>query len=507
MRIICCCSLALVCIVLAGRAAQAQAQPAGQGQPAAVQPQDRPAQPVSPERSSMAGAIPNAVQDTNVAGALTLNADTRSLAGAQLLSLGAPQTEHTVWTPYLSISETYDTNSVASNQFVPHGSSTWSAASGGVHIRHITGASDFSLRYDGSGWIANNLGANPTVEQNLSIAATRHWRRYTVTLIDQVGYSPESYFGYGVGMNAVSSFGTNGAIATTALGLQPGFLVDQSILTSYGKRITNTAVAELDRHLTPLTTLTIVGSYGLLHYFENNLVNDNNFILQAGYNHQFDRKNTIAFFYRFGGYRFKNFNQSINDHSVQFSYARRITGRLTFQFFGGPDLALSRTPLSTCAAGCIGIGSSNTRDLFWSLTSTLHYQLRQTGFDLTYNHGIDSGSGVLLGGVANNFSGSVSRQFTRSLNVGWLTGYSRNSGYAAPTTSGATSSGQQTYDYAFTGLNLHRRLGASVGIDLTYEAQYQRSNTVFCVVSPCGTTFLDHQVSLGFSWMPRSKPL
>src|SRR5215471_12373500 len=122
MRTICYCSLALICIMVGGRVAQAQAQPAGQGpaQPTPVQSQDRPSQPVSPDRSPLVGPVPNAVQDTNVAGALALNADSRSLAGAQLLSLGAPQTEHTVWSPYLSISESYDKNSVASNQFAPH---------------------------------------------------------------------------------------------------------------------------------------------------------------------------------------------------------------------------------------------------------------------------------------------------------------------------------------------------------------------------------------------------
>jgi hypothetical protein len=507
MRIICYFSFAFLWVSLAVRGVQAQPQnqrPA-QGQQMPVQSQDQSTQPASADRLGLGTAGNTTVtSDTNV-GSIGLSPDARSLAGARLLSLGAPKTGHTVWNPYFSLSQTVDTNSLASNQFAQHGWSGWTAAAGGVRLRRISGASDFDLMYDGSGSISDNLGANPGIVQQLGIAETHIWRRYSISVMDQVGYLPQA--GYGIaGTNPQTSFATNGAREGT-LGLQPGFIPDQSILTSYGQRISNTFIAQIDRHLTPLSSLTLVGSYGLLHYFQNNLVNDTNVVLQAGYNHQIDRKNTIALFYKFAGYRFANTNQFINDNSVQLSYARRVTGRLAFQFFGGPDLAISRTPFSTCGNGCVALGGTNTRDLFWSLTSTLNYQFRRTALDLSYNHGISSGSGVLLGSVSDNFSGDISRQVTRSFDAGWLLGYSRSSGYAAAASSTATSAGQQTFDYAFTGANLRRRMGRSVELNFTYEVQFQRSNSAFCIIAPCGTNFLTHQISLGFGWRPNPNAL
>jgi hypothetical protein len=495
-------SLVLLClpIMVARAQTQPQNQPASQGQPTPLQPQDQPTQPVPPDRSPYASPVGTPVVPDTVS-LSGLNPDTRSLAGAQLLSLGIPATHRTVWNPYVSLTTAADSEPLTFGQ---SGWTTWDSLAVGLDLRHTSLASDLQLTYFGSGWTSNQSGVGTYVTQQLGIAETFRSHRYSISLIDQVGYLPEAAFGFGNGFG--SSFGLSGSSAAAGtLGLQAGFSPDQLILTGLGQRLSNTFITEIDRHLTPRSELTFVGSYGLLHYFQNNLVNDSDVVLQGGYSHQMNRKDTIAFFYQFAGYRFQNVNQSIDNHSVQVSYARRVTGRLTFQVAAGPDLSVSRTPFNNCGAGCIQVVTpSGTRQFSWSASSTLNYQLRRTGLGLFYSHGVTSGSGILLGGLADNASGSVNRQFTRTLGAAWLVGYSRSSGFALGAGSTQTN---QTYNFGYTGLTLNRTLGRSVFIDLSYQAQYQTANSAFCITTPCGTSFLLHQASLGFRWSPRPRPL
>jgi hypothetical protein len=510
MRTICCCCwLALICIAGSPRTAQAQAQPAGQGQPSQgqptqgqqmpLQPQDKPAQPALVD--TLGRATPAGEQTTT--DSMGLNPDNRSLVGAQRLSLGAPKIGRTIWNPYVSLMASADSNPLTAGQT---GWSTWDSLALGMDLRRTSGASDLLLTYLGSGSISNQSGVGNYVAQQLGIGATHTWHRYSISLMDQVAYLPAAAFGYDFGGSFGNNFGLSGAsFGGGSLGLQSGFVPDQSILTQLGQRVSNTFITQIDRHLTPRSELTLVGSYGLLHYFKNNFINDTDVMAQAGYNHQINRKDSIALFYQFTGYRFANATQYINNHSVQLSYARRVTSRLTFQVAAGPDLSFSRTPYTLCGAGCAEVVSpGRTRSIFWSASSNLNYQMRRTGLGLNYSHGVNSGSGVLLGGLSDNLSGSVSRQFTRSFTAAWLLGYSRNEGFALATNSTGSS---QTYNFAYSGVTLSRALGRSVAINLSYQAQYQTASSVFCITTPCGTDFLLHQVSLGFTWQPHPNPL
>ncbi len=81
------------------------------------------------------------------------------------------------------------------------------------------------------------------------------------------------------------------------------------------------------------------------------------------------------------GYRYAGTNQAINDHMVQLSYARRVTGRLAFQVAAGPEFTRFDTPILVS-----GSSSAQTSQLEWSLSTSLTYQLaRATGLGLSYS--------------------------------------------------------------------------------------------------------------------------
>ncbi|MGB0034229.1 MAG: hypothetical protein WBP79_02000, partial [Candidatus Acidiferrales bacterium] len=446
------------------------------------QAQDQSAPPIPAYRSPLASAADNG--DDEMADPQKMAPDTRSLAGAQDLSIGVPSARHSYWQPYFNVTSTGGSNALSAT-----GQSEWTtytSLSGGVDLHRISGNSDLTLTYLGGGTVTNNQNMGNSVTQEFELAEKLTFRRSTISIFDQLNYIPETGFGYG-GVNGLALPGGG------SLGLQTGLLPGQSILTTRGQQLANSSIAQVDTYLNSRSSFTFVGGYSLLHFFDNDLLNSGDAIFQAGYNHQMSRQNTFAIFYRFSGYRYSSSNQSFDDNSFQLSFGRRVTGQLAFQIAGGPDVAIINLPLSaTGPSGGSGSGTaaSSRTQVYWSLSSSLIYQLRRNGFALSYNHGLGGGSGVLAGSVSDSLSGSVNRQLRRTLSGSFNLGYARNKALTL-TTPTATSS--QTFDYWFSGVNFSHPWGRALSLNLGYQLQYQNSNSSFCIGPTCGTSTVRHQ--------------
>jgi len=496
-------SLLMLGSVAPGVRAQQQ-DPQPQTQQPSQEPQAPPnqgGQPIPPAREpvlrrAVGGVMGNGQADD--ARPQELVPDYRPITGAQALPLGAPKTAHNFWQPYLDFIATGDSNALVSSTNT--GWITWESLAGGVDVNHVSGNSDLKLSYQGAASFSNDANVGNAYSQQLAVAERLTLRRYTVTFLDEVGYLPASAFGYG-------GFGT--VLSTGGLpALQGTFTPDQSILTARGQRISNSFVTQVDASLTPRSTVTFLGSYGLLHYLDQNLIDSHDVIFQTGYNYLLSRKDTIAVLYRFDGFRYTSgVSQSIDSHSVQLSYARRVTGRLVFQVAAGPAITFSRLPISgsqgvSTGTAQTGATASKTRDIFGDVNVSATYQLRRAVLGLYYDHGVSGGSGVLAGAVTDNLSVNGTRQISRAT-TGTLTGgYSRNKGPALATT--FTSLTNQTYNYWFAGANLSRSWGRSMNVSMIYQLQYQDSNSQFCITLPCGTSFVHHVISFELGWHPRS---
>jgi len=467
----------LCVVVLAAPATRAQQQTP-----------DQSSGPIPAYHSPLATAADNG-ETTNTQ---ELAPDTNSLSGAQYLSLGTPITR-SYWQPRFNLFTTADSNALETAN--TPGWVAWTSVSGGIDIHQTSGNNSMILSYTSGGMFTNSSGVSNGVIQGLSFSDKVSFHRASITFFDDLNYLPESSFGFGgLGGSLLQGSGSPG------LGL--GFTPGQSILTGRGQNLGNSFVTEVDTFLTPRASLTFVGGYSLVDYFDNNLLNYNDVSFRGGYNYQMNRGDTIAVLYTFSGFRYGNFNQSINDHTVQLSYGRRVTGRLAFQIAAGPQVAFSRIPING-GVGSVGGGAgsptSSTTRIYWSLTTSLQWQAGRTGLGLNYNHGVGGGSGVLAGSLADVVRGSVTRQVSRTFSSGLTAGYSRNQGLAIgnliPTT--------QTYDYWFVGGNLTHPLGRSLGLTFSYQMQYQNSNAMFCIGPTCGTSVVRNMISVGVGWHER----
>ena len=472
---------AMGAVALSGTAVRAQQQEppdTQQGQQQGQPQGQQPAAPIPAIRSPLAGATDNG--DTSDAQELT--PDTRSLTGAEDLSLGTMAPTHSYWQPHLSLSATVDSNPLYSTG----GSdwTTWTSLLGGVDIHHISGVSDMLVSYTGGGMFSNGGAAENGIIQQFAFTDKFTFRRSTFSVLEQLNYLPESSLGF-AGLTGASLPGSGG------LGLGTGFTPGQSILTPRGQNLTSSTAIEYDNKLTPRASLTFVGGYSLLHYFENDLADYGGVNFQAGYNYQLTRQDTIAVSYLFNGIRYSNLNQSINVNSIQGSYARRVTGRLAFQIAAGPQVVSSTSPITSTTSSS-GSGTSSVTALYWSLNSSLHYQLRRAGVSASYSHGVTGGSGVLAGAETDIVSGSVGEQITRTFNLQWSAGYSRNKGFAL-----GTNTSSQTFSYWFTGVNVTHPFGRSLDVFMNYQLQYQDTNANTCVGTGCSTSLIRNQIAFG----------
>jgi hypothetical protein len=348
--------------------------------------------------------------------------------------------------------------------------------------------SNLTLSYLGGGTVSIGGDAGSSTVQQIGVTEALSWRRLKLQFIDQFSLLPESSFGY-TGLGSGVSLPGGGSI-----GLQPGLTPGDSILTTRGLRASNSFLTEADVTLDRRSSLTFAGGYSLLHYFDNDLIDFGDAIFQAGYNYQLTAKDSIGVFYRFSGYRYSGFDQSINDNSFQATYGRRITGRFSFQVQGGPDITFVNSPITTTSTSTTSGGQM--REIYWSFSANVQYQLQKVALSAQYAHGVSGGSGVLLGSLSDTVSGAASRQLTRQLNGSVVVGYSRNKGLDPF----GTTSMAQSFGFWYGGVSFDRTLGRALDVNLSYQLQHQASNADFCVGTVCNQDLTRNQISVGLSW-------
>jgi hypothetical protein len=452
---------------------------------------NQPTQPIPAYKSPFGSGSANNDADEN---SQDVSPDTRPLSGAQYLSVGNLKTTRSYWQPRFNITGSADSNP----QEGPGGSGwgAWTSFTAGVDIHRISGASQLSLNYTGGGMYSSESSAPDGMVQELGFSDSISFRRAILSVIDELSYLPQAGMGFG-GLGGLPSNG----IGSTTLG--PGETNGQTILAGQGQNLENSSVVQLETFLTPRSSITLSGGYALLHFFGNNLnlYDSSNENFQGGYDYQLTKHNTLAVLYGFNHFSYSSTNESLNTHTVQAAFGRRLTGRLMFQLAAGPSFTqFNQVAGSTGGTGpVLGPTRSPSNRIHWSLNSAVDYQYARTGLGLTYWHGISSGSGVVLGSVSDLATGSITRKVSKNFSSGISGGFSRNSALFMT----ATANSGENYNYWFAGATLARPLSSTLALTLSYQMQYQNSNGTFCIGQSCGSSLVRHLISVGLSWQQR----
>jgi hypothetical protein len=410
--------------------------------------------------------------------------DTRPLAGAQDLSLGS-QTSHSFLLPSFGVITQAQTNSSSFGQTNAPAWTSTSYFSGRLGVNKISGRSDLLLDYLAGGALSSYSNEGNAVIQSLDVSETLHWGRWSQMFGDQFTYLPASSFGFG-GLGGLNNFG----VPLGAVGSTPGFrqdvLPNQSIVTNGARRIGNAAIAQTTYALGYRSSLSFVGSYTQLHFLDVGLQNSAMASFRGGYNYLLSPKNSMSVSYGFSRLRLSNSPQGMDDHSVQLSFARRITGHLALQVGAGPDIQIFRAPLA-------GPGTVVT----WAVSGALigAYQFRHMEAGLNYSHFLNGGSGVLPGAQTDMVSGQLSRTVGR-----WSTeasvGYSRDRALQQTILNADAISPQGWFARA----QASRHFARYGSLFFSYNASKQSSLAAVCSLSACRTNGLTQTISIGYNW-------
>src|SRR5260370_3823049 len=268
-------------------------------------------------------------------------------------------------------------------------------------MNRISRKSELLLDYVAGASFTNDPRLGNSLIQGPGAAEAFRWGRWAVLFGDQVRYLASSPFGCG-GAGGLKNLGVGlGNGVGSSPGINSSFAPDQSVYINGIPRINNTGLGQTSYLLSHRSALTFVGSYGTLNFMDGSLRNSSATSFQGGYDYLLSRQNAVSVTYRYDDFNFSNLAHIIHVQGFQVSFARRITGRLSWQIGAGPSLQEYQKPLS--GTGRVVRPIANT---------ALRYRWRYTGLALNYSHGVTNGSGILPGAETDIFSAVAAR--TRS---------------------------------------------------------------------------------------------
>ena len=407
--------------------------------------------------------------------------DTRPLSGAEEITVGLRHSARNYVLPSLQVNVYGDSNQVSAAGGT-RGVELTGSVTGRLALQHVTRKSQLTMDYMGGGLLYSRNSAFNSMIHEFGITESIKGRRWGLMLADRASFLPESPFGfYGFGGGGIGQ-GTNLGI------LNPMFSTNESIFSARGGRINNATVAELSYAASARSSFTMSASYGLLRFRESDGIDSDHRIYTAGYDHLITRKDTIGITYGFSQIRFRGVSFGIEDHFLQLSYGRKVTGRVAFEVAGGPMVDVFRSSTT-----------SSDRRYSWSAHSSLRYRLPRADLGFSYGHFTTNGSGVLFGAETDQFSGALGVRLSRNWSGSIDPGYAHNARLRQTT----TGNGSVSFDSVYAGFSLRRSLGRFMDMSFRYSIQDQRTSVSGTPGIGGGSTFVRHLFGFGFNWHRR----
>jgi hypothetical protein len=390
---------------------------------------------------------------------------------------------------------------------------------GSLAVQKLGRASQFDLGYLAGRSFSNGNGVlNATTQE---AAASEVWSRgrWDGFILDKFLYSSQAAFLGGATPFDIAHLNTVAGLADTGpVIIRNSFLPGQGIFTTFGPRLTNTLVAQVNNHLSRRTFFSLVGNYEVLHFYNSTLtnvtpglqsagfklINSSAAGFQTGLGYQRSRRDTFAVVYRFNDLWFSGVPVSVRDNIFQGAYQRQVGERLLLQAGAGPQVSFLHEPNFTT-----GTQASNTR-VSWAADFLFHYQMsRGTGVSAGYTHFLSSGSGVFLGAITDRVFAGLNRQLSRLWTLDVTGNYAHNRNLIplfGNTT--VTAPANATYDSFYGGFEMRRHFGRDSEVFFGYLGRYQTASFTLCQQGICqGSDLVGHQFNFGFAWHLKPVPI
>ena len=396
-------------------------------------------------------------------------------------------------------------DSNANNTSGPYNFAFINTVLGTLAVQKVGRGSLLNLNYLGGRSFSTHGNAFNSTTHELGVAALWSRGRWDGVVANKLVYSSEAAFLGGAvpfditGINSVAGLEQTGPVV-----LRNSFLPGQGIFTSFGPRLSDVAIAQINNHISRRLFFTAVGNYNTLHFFNSPLINSSAGGFQTGIGYQKSREDTIALVYRFNDLWYQGLPVSIRDNVIELAYQRQLGERLMFQAGAGPEITFIHDP-------GVGPGPPSETRVSWTADASFRYRFtRNTSFVLGYDHYLTSGSGVFLGSVRDGVYVGVNRELSRMWILSITGSYAHNKNLIPVTfgTGVASAPANAAYDSFYGGVEVHRRIGRDSDLFFGYLGRYQTANYTLCATGTgfcVGSNLVGNQVNFGFVW--RLKPI
>ena len=441
------------------------------------------------------------------------NVDNPPISGLDLPNLDPSGSSRSFLVPGVHVSQAVDTN--IGSQVGGSAIHGVTRALGSLALQKLWSRYDVGLQFVGGGAYYGGQHIGWTQFDSLDGEQRYLWRTGQFAFRDSFSYLPEGAFGYGAygGSGALGGVGGlgggGGGISGVGLGGGSGALLGGSgQLGSLGQspRISNVTIADITQSISPRSSVTLGGSFGLVHFISG----DNTTIVngapvtflnsqqeggQAGYNYQINRSDQVGLLYAYQSFHFPtSVAGDFRTHVFHVLYGHRISGRMDLVLGGGPQITDITQPISGTT-----LDTTNS-NISASGQALLRYRFTQTNLTASYNRYNSSGSGFYGGAKTNLFRLTASRPFGRNWSGTADVGYTTNS-RILPATTGTV--GGQSFNYLYFGGSLHRQFGREFSAFVSYVFNNTGFDSSFCGNTPSCNRTSRRQVALfGIDWTP-----
>jgi hypothetical protein len=368
---------------------------------------------------------------------------------------------------------------------------------GGLTMQRLWNRYQFAAAYVGGVGYYNEGGVGLKQIQELQAQQSVLWKTGQLNIRNSFSYLPEGSFGYG-------SYGGSGGFRLGLGGLGEGMgmlgsgfgghygVLGSAQFGSLGQspRITNVTIVDAVENLTPRSSVTAAGSYGLVHFTDStqDLINSRQLGAQAGYNYTLGSKDQVAVMFGYMSFHFPGEvgADDVTSDVVQVLYGHRVSGRMDLVMGVGPQWTMVHDPLAGTATRLTASGRF-----------TLRYRLRKVNLAGSFERFDTSGSGFFAGGQSNIARASASRPLGRRFNA------EADLGFAHTKRLQIISSGvnANSYNYMFAGFAVRRQFGYNWGAFLGYQWNDQILDSSFCTAgTPCNRISVRHVLTIGVDW-------
>ena len=374
---------------------------------------------------------------------------------------------------------------------------------GGLTMQRLWSRYQLAAAYVGGVSFYNRAGLGLQQMHQLQAQQSLLWRTGQFTVRDSFSYLPEGAFGYGA-YGGAGGFELGLGGLGTGLGVLGSFGGHFGVLGSsqvgslgQGPRLTNVAIADVVQGLSPRSSVTAAGSFGLVHFSDSaqafggsqGFINSQQVAGQAGYSYQVTPKDQLGVSYGYQEFHFPGFligTDNVTSHVVQGMYGHRITGRMDFVVSAGPQWTTIKDPISGTSTRFTAAGRVSLRYRFKVAAMALSFERYNTG-----------GSGFFAGAQSNmaqaNFSRPLGRRYHAEANLG----YSHNQRLQDSLAGVAAN----TYNYGFAGFAVRRQFSYNWGAFLAYQWNDQIFDTCPVTTSTfCNRIAVRHVGTIGVDW-------